>query len=64
MNLVTHFCHAFHCNNTISPALIQAGLASIKQRMINEIGRYGLNPKFTEVEARSIQQTSDEIKKR
>ena len=42
----------------------QVGLASIKQRMIQEIGRYGLNPKFTEVEAKSIKQTSQEIKKR
>ena len=44
--------------------LTQVGLASIKQRMIQEIGRYGLNPKFTEVEAESIKKTSQEIQKR
>ena len=43
---------------------IQVGLASIKQRMIREIGKYGLNPKFTEVDAHNIQQMSQEIKKR
>lgn len=51
-------------HHTVTPTLTQAGLASIKGRMIREIGRFGLNPKYTKVEAESIEQTYKEIQRR
>jgi len=42
----------------------QVGLAPIKKRMIKEIGKYGLDKKFTRAEADSIKQASKEIQRR